>query len=256
MKSIDDLFWSSSLDDLTKGYIADESSDGYICLICGAHFEKGLIYQDEDRLYEAEKYVKVHINKEHGSVFSYLINLNKRFTGLSDHQTELLKLFYKGLNDKEITNELGGGSTATIRNHRFKLKEREKQSKVFLAIMKLLEENNENTDDIIIKDIVIHKGATMVDERYNITDAEREKVLKTYFDEANMLKKFPSKEKRKIVILQEFVKKFEMGKSYTEKEVNEILKTMYADFVTIRRYLIEYGFLDRNKDGSSYWVKF
>ncbi|HDR8220879.1 TPA: DUF2087 domain-containing protein, partial [Bacillus cereus] len=26
-------------------------------------------------------------------------------------------------------------------------------------------------------------------------------------------------------------------------------------FVTLRRYLIEYGFLDRTDDGSQYWVK-
>ncbi|MBJ6950597.1 DUF2087 domain-containing protein, partial [Vibrio cholerae] len=29
----------------------------------------------------------------------------------------------------------------------------------------------------------------------------------------------------------------------------------YPDFVTLRRYLIEYGFLDRTDDGSQYWVK-
>ena len=30
---------------------------------------------------------------------------------------------------------------------------------------------------------------------------------------------------------------------------------MYEDYVHIRRYLIEYGFLDRKADGSAYWVK-
>ena len=40
-----------------------------------------------------------------------------------------------------------------------------------------------------------------------------------------------------------------------EKEVNEILKTVYTDYVMLRRYLIELGYMDRNKDGSTYWLK-
>jgi hypothetical protein len=30
---------------------------------------------------------------------------------------------------------------------------------------------------------------------------------------------------------------------------------VYDDYVTVRRYLIEYGFLDRKDDGSQYWLK-
>jgi len=37
--------------------------------------------------------------------------------------------------------------------------------------------------------------------------------------------------------------------------VNEIIKSLIDDYVTVRRYLIEYGFMDRNKDGSEYRVK-
>ena len=43
-------------------------------------------------------------------------------------------------------------------------------------------------------------------------------------------------------------------KKYTEKELNTILVESFDDYVTIRRYLIEYGFLDRKKDGSRYWI--
>jgi len=37
--------------------------------------------------------------------------------------------------------------------------------------------------------------------------------------------------------------------------VNEIIKNRYPDFVTIRRYLIEYGFMERKPNGSEYWLK-
>ena len=40
-----------------------------------------------------------------------------------------------------------------------------------------------------------------------------------------------------------------------EKDINKILKRIYDDNATIRRYLIEYGFFDRSKDCSKYWVK-
>jgi hypothetical protein len=38
--------------------------------------------------------------------------------------------------------------------------------------------------------------------------------------------------------------------------VNEILKNAYEDYATLRRYLIEYDFMDRKADGSQYRLKF
>ncbi|MNW69193.1 hypothetical protein D3C74_481460 [compost metagenome] len=49
--------------------------------------------------------------------------------------------------------------------------------------------------------------------------------------------------------------RFDAKKKYSEKEVNEILRTVDSDYATLRRYLIEYGFIDRKDDGSLYWVK-
>ena len=69
------------------------------------------------------------------------------------------------------------------------------------------------------------------------------------------LKVFPSKEKQKIVVLTQIARQFETGKRYTEKEVNQIIKEIYADYVTIRRFLVDYGFLDRTRDCKEYWVK-
>ncbi|WP_430073804.1 DUF2087 domain-containing protein [Priestia aryabhattai] len=49
-------------------------------------------------------------------------------------------------------------------------------------------------------------------------------------------------------------RKFKKNTYYTEKEVNEVLKGVYEDFVMIRRYLIDYKLLNRNKEGTKYWV--
>ncbi len=247
-----ELFWSASIEELKKGYTLNDEQGIFTCIICGGRFKKGIIYPADGLLFEAELAAQKHVEQKHGHPFSYLTGLNKKFTGLSDQQRDLLLSFKEGISDKETAAKLGV-SPSTIRAHRFKLKEKEKQAKVFLAIMQLLNEDDSSKDDWIH----IHKGATMVDERYAITESEKEKVINNYFKEGpdGSLKQFPSKEKRKIIVLQQIMKQFERGKSYTEKEVNEILKAIYADFVTTRRYLIEYGFMVRNRDGSEYWVK-
>ncbi|MEN2767472.1 DUF2087 domain-containing protein [Ornithinibacillus xuwenensis] len=250
----DSLFWNASIEELQKGYTYQSSSDEYICLFCNRRFEDGVIYPTENLLLEAKKAIVYHIKETHRSTFDYLLGMDKKYTGLSELQKELLQYFKKGLSDKEIVKETSGGSTSTIRNHRFKLKEKEKQARIFLTIMSLIQEEEAPT---IRQDefISIHKGAKMVDDRYAITKEEKDKVLSTYFHKDGTLGTFPSKEKRKIIVLQHILGLFNGEKIYTEKEINEILKTIYSDFVTIRRYLIEYGFMERNKDGSEYWIK-
>ncbi|MGX4667923.1 DUF2087 domain-containing protein [Cerasibacillus sp. JNUCC 74] len=42
---------------------------------------------------------------------------------------------------------------------------------------------------------------------------------------------------------------------YSEMEVNEILKAIYSDFAILRRYLIDYEFMERSRDCTKYWVK-
>ncbi|WP_432662327.1 DUF2087 domain-containing protein [Wukongibacter baidiensis] len=245
-----ELFWNATIEEIKQGYLYSKKLDQYICLICGESFEKGVIYPQGDILYDAERAAKNHINNEHGSVFEYLINMNKKYTGLTDIQNELMRYFYQGLSDKEIVKKTDGGSTSTIRNHRFRLKEKEKQAKVFLALMALLENKSEKDEGLID----IHKGATMVDERYAITESEKEKVIKTYVKDG-VLTTIPRKEKRKIIVLRYIAEKFKNNVKYNEKQVNNILSKIHDDYVTLRRYLIEYGFLDRSNDCSSYWVK-
>ena len=93
-------------------------------------------------------------------------------------------------------------------------------------------------------------------ERFVITDKEREKVLGNYFKQGvnGPLDVFPSKEKRKYIIAQEVIKRFDIGKVYLEKEVNELLKTVHEDFATIRRFLVDYRFMNRSDDGKEYWI--
>lgn len=253
MNDISELFWNASVESLKKGYIEREP-EGYICLICGQTFERGMVYPEGGRFFEAERYVRHHIGNEHGSVFDYLLQMDKKYTGLTELQKSLLGYFHQGLSDAEIVKTLGGGSASTIRNHRFSLREREKQAKVFLAIMELMEEKKMDNSPKLLE---VPRTAKMVDERFVVTEDESDKVIKTYFKNGpeGQLTEFPSKEKRKIVVLRHLMKRFTAGQRYTEKEINEILRSAFDDYVTLRRYLIEYGFMDRTPDGSQYWVK-
>lgn len=248
---ISELFWNADLEQLKMGYV--EEKETFTCLVCGEKVEKGIIYPQEGVLWEAERFMKRHIEKEHGSMFHYLIGLNKKLTGLTDHQNSLLRLFYEGKSDAEIQATLNIGSSSTIRNHRFVLKEKERQAKIFLTMMELLKEKDDHAPSFL----PLHKNATMVDDRYNMTKEEQEEVEKKFFPKGidGPLLKFPKKEKQKLATLRVIIKRFEIEKMYSEKEINEVLKNVYADFVTLRRYLIESGFLDRKDDGSEYWVK-
>ncbi len=248
---LSERFWNATLEQLKHGYIQEE--DQIVCLLCGKSMERGIVYAEAGVFYEAEKYMRLHIANIHQSVFDYLIGLDKKVTGLTDHQNSLLRLFYQGKNDKEVQMEMKIGSTSTIRNHRFALKEKERQSKVFLAIMECLAEKDKHAPSFVDP----HKTAKMVDERYNVTLEENEAILNKYFASGTEgpLKAFPRKEKQKLVVLREIAKRFNGEKIYKEKEVNAILQPVFADFVTLRRYLIEYGFLDRKPDGSQYWLK-
>ncbi|WP_153722407.1 DUF2087 domain-containing protein [Sporosarcina cascadiensis] len=245
------LFWNSSLSEMKKGYI--EQEDTYICLLCGTKTEKGIIYPYENMFYDAERYMRIHIECTHCSVFDYLTGLDKKLTGLTDHQRDLLRLFYRGKSDKEIQQELEIGSLSTVRHHRFVLKEKERQAKTFLAMMELLNER----DDLAPAFVHPHTTAKLIDSRYNITEQEQQETIAKFFSEGNggPIKKFPPKEKQRLIVLREIAKQFSSEIIYNEQEINNILKAVYKDYVLIRRYLIEYGFLDRAQDGSQYWLK-
>ena len=97
----------------------------------------------------------------------------------------------------------------------------------------------------------------MVDDRYSITKTEEDKIIASVFEslEPLKLKVFSPKEKKKIVILRKITEQFSKGKKYSEKDINSILKPIFEDYATIRRYLIEYGFMERTNDCKEYWLK-
>jgi len=82
-------------------------------------------------------------------------------------------------------------------------------------------------------------------------------LLKGYFDDKGMLTHFPGKKKKKkvMLLLEYLAEKFERGKTYTEKEVNQILNQFHSfnDPAILRRLLFVRRFIHRTKDGRTYW---
>jgi len=243
-----DRFWNASPAQLKNGFV--EAENGFVCLLCGETIEKGRVYAANGAFYEASRYIRLHLEENHPPVFERLLSLDKRFTGLTEHQSRLLRLFYQGLSDEEVKKASGVGSSATIRQHRFALKEKERQAKVFLALMELLKEKDRH-DPAFLN---FPPTSAMVDDRFNLTDKERETILKKYFPQgtSGSLTRLPAREKQRLAIVREIAQRFESGKNYTEPEVNQVLKAVYPDYSILRRYLVDYGFMERKTDGSRY----
>lgn len=237
-----------SLDEIKTGYRKIES--GYECLQCGKIFSEEEVYPIEGHYLLAKAAVKHHVSAIHGDKFHTLLNLEKKDNSLTDVQKVLFQYFYEGKSDKEIAN-LTNTSASTIRHQRFVFKEKAKQAKIYLALYELAMEGKD--DDFLS----IHAGARQVDDRFIATKQEEQQVLETMFHSLNplKLKQFPAKEKKKIIVLRTIMKGLDEQKRYHEQELNEYLKAIYDDYVTIRRYLIEYGYLERTNDCKEYWVK-
>lgn len=241
-----DLYGDCTLEEIKQGYI--EENDGFTCLLCGEHFTKGEIYPFSGRLYEASKAVMIHIEQQHYSVKQFLLDMRAHHMGISDLQLQLINYFDRGISDKEIADYLGV-SGSTIRNHRYKLRERERQNKIFLALMELIEEEENGK---VVRKHIADKNEMRV---MNISERERRKILERYLTPRGKLKAYPSYEKSKRIILEAVLERFCTGKQYSEQEINDSLSLIYKDYRLLKQELIDYDYLGRSNKGGIYWFK-
>ena len=81
--------------------------------------------------------------------------------------------------------------------------------------------------------------------------------LENFLDSEGRLKQFPAKRSAKLPALAYLAGKFEKDRKYTEREVNELLGRWhtFGDPATLRRELYDARFIDRESDGSAYWLE-
>jgi DNA-binding transcriptional ArsR family regulator len=76
--------------------------------------------------------------------------------------------------------------------------------------------------------------------------AWEEKVLRSYLN-GDRITEIPASRKKRLVILKWLVNKFDLKRTYTEKEVNQIIKQHHPDSATLRREFIGYNLMTREQ---------
>jgi hypothetical protein len=79
---------------------------------------------------------------------------------------------------------------------------------------------------------------------------EESRVLSRFFSGSRLVG-IPSQRSKRTLVLDRLAQEFEPGRRYTEREVNGIIQVFHPDYATLRRYLVDGGFLGR-ADGA-YW---
>ena len=241
----------ASLDELQSGVREEEG--GCRCLVCGERFHEGEIYPVEGRLFDCRRAARLHVERAHGGMLEVLLAEEGKQNPFTDNQKQLLRLFGEGKTDSEIAAETRT-ALSTVRHQRFVFREKQRQAKLVLAVCQLALSGRTAEQDRILPP---HGGAKMVDDRYLITAEERDRIIKGAFSSQSplVLKAIPPKQKKKVAVLGRIAEELEPDRRYTEKELNELLKGIHEDYATLRRYLIEYGFMDRERDCSAYWKR-
>jgi hypothetical protein len=79
------------------------------------------------------------------------------------------------------------------------------------------------------------------------------KVLKNFLNPDGTLKQIPLMSNKLLIVLNFIVDAFAFDTNYAEKEVNTILRRFHIDTAALRRYLVDYGLMARESDGTRYW---
>jgi hypothetical protein len=79
---------------------------------------------------------------------------------------------------------------------------------------------------------------------------DQARVLRTYL-RAGRLTGIPAQRSKRLVVLDRLAQEFEVGTRYPERRVNAILREFHEDVASLRRYLVDEGFLDRS--AGEYW---
>jgi hypothetical protein len=89
------------------------------------------------------------------------------------------------------------------------------------------------------------------DDAPSALDPAGRRVLANFLDHDGRLHTIPSRRAKRLVMLDHLAQSFELGRSYPEVEVNEILRRFHDDVAALRRYLVDDRFLSR--EAGHYW---
>ena len=90
-----------------------------------------------------------------------------------------------------------------------------------------------------------------------IDRASLPRELRPFMDDAGRLIQWPVRRKVQRMATDYLAERFEPGREYREQEVNEILLGWhtFGDWALLRRMLCDWGYLEREADGSRYRLR-
>ncbi len=94
------------------------------------------------------------------------------------------------------------------------------------------------------------QDSSRAEQQHRDLPDEQAKVLRTFIRDGR-LTQIPVQMQKKEIVLEYLAQQFEPGRRYSEKMVNLVLGGFHADTAALRRYLVDFGFLDR--DAGQYW---
>ena len=89
-------------------------------------------------------------------------------------------------------------------------------------------------------------GAVLGDEVSRPANEDDNAVLRAFFD-GPRLRQIPASRKKRVIVLRRLLERFAPGRSYPESEVNDLLREAHEDVATLRRELVDYGFMVRDR---------
>ena len=196
--------------------------------------------------------MQAHLTTIHGGSKQALLTVASKYSGLTDTQVQLLTAFSTADKDQAVADDLEV-SASTVRHQKFTFREKAKSAELYLAQYHAI------FGDVPVKAnqyLPIPPAITHPDDRYRLTEQEYVDLISKYFapDQTHLvLKRWPKGEKKLFGLLTRISQEFELGHRYSLQETDTLLKTIYADYSMMKRYLIDDGFLDRTADGRQYW---
>jgi hypothetical protein len=142
-------------------------------------------------------------------------------------------------------------SPPTVTHHAMKLREaallyerREKNTIYFSLNEYFLRQNAQSIVELIFN------NKPSLEEEHDLEKNQKLKitVLNNFFTKEGKLKHPPAQFKKKLIALEHIVSGLEMGKKYTEKEINAYIKEFHDDYATIRREFIMHQYMYRENE--------
>ena len=89
-------------------------------------------------------------------------------------------------------------------------------------------------------------GSPANDQKEQPGPKEDDSVLRAFFD-GPRLRQIPASRKKRVMVLRRLLDRFAPGRAYPESEVNDLLREAHDDVATLRRELVDYGFMVRDR---------